>query len=37
LLCIVSTYWSIAFIVLAQLNDAIAPRVALLRWPRRSG
>jgi uncharacterized membrane protein len=31
LLCIVSTYWSIAFIVLIQLNYAIAPRL-----PRRS-
>ncbi len=31
LLCIVSTYWSIAFIVLVQLNYAIAPRL-----PRRS-
>jgi len=30
LLCFVSTYWSIAFIVLVQLNYAIAPR-----WPRR--
>jgi uncharacterized membrane protein len=27
LLCVVSTYWSIAFIVLVQLNYAIAPRV----------
>jgi uncharacterized membrane protein len=26
LLCIFSTYWSIAFIVLVQLNYAIAPR-----------
>src|SRR5690349_14071267 len=26
LLCVVSTYWSIAFIVLIQLNYAIAPR-----------
>jgi hypothetical protein len=26
LLCVVSTRWSIAFIVLAQLNYAIAPR-----------
>ncbi len=31
LLAIVSTYWSIAFIVLVQLNYAIAPRI-----PRRS-
>jgi len=27
LLCVVSTYWSIAFIVLVQLNYAIAPRL----------
>ena len=27
LLCIFSTYWSIAFIVLVQLNYAIAPRI----------
>ena len=31
LLCIFSTYWSIAFIVLVQLNYAIAPRL----WPRK--
>ncbi len=31
LLCLVSTYWSIAFIVLVQLDYAIAPRL-----PRRS-
>ena len=31
LLCIVGTYWSIGFIVLVQLNYAIAPRI-----PRRS-
>lgn len=31
LLCVVSPYWSIAFIVLVQLNYAVAPR-----WPRRS-
>ena len=31
LLCVVSYYWSIAFIVLVQLNYAIAPRI-----PRRS-
>jgi TMEM175 potassium channel family protein len=31
LLCVISTYWSIAFIVLVQLNYAIAPRL-----PRRS-
>jgi uncharacterized membrane protein len=30
LLCVISTYWSIAFIVLVQLNYAIAPRL-----PRR--
>jgi hypothetical protein len=27
LLCVISTYWSIAFIVLMQLNYAIAPRL----------
>jgi uncharacterized membrane protein len=27
LLCFVSTYWSIAFIVLVQLNYAVAPRI----------
>lgn len=27
LLCIVSNYWSIAFIVLVQLNYAVAPRI----------
>ena len=27
LLCVVNTYWSIAFIVLVQLNYAIAPRI----------
>lgn len=27
LLCVVNTYWSIAFIVLVQLNYAIAPRL----------
>ena len=31
LLCVVSTYWSVAWIVLVQLNYAIAPR-----WSRRS-
>lgn len=31
LLCIVDTYWSIAFIILVQLNYAIAPRIGLLR------
>ncbi len=30
LLCVFSTYWSIAFIVLVQLNFAIAPRIPLL-------
>ncbi len=33
LLCIVSTYWSITFIVLVQLNYAIAPRIP---WRSRS-
>ncbi|SRR5712691_7805228 len=32
LLCVISTYWSIGFIVLVQLNYAIAPR-----FPRRRG
>ena len=27
LLCVFNTYWSIAFIVLVQLNYAIAPRI----------
>jgi uncharacterized membrane protein len=30
LLCVVSTYWSIGFIVLVQLQYAIAPRVPIL-------
>ncbi len=30
LLCLVNTYWSIGFIVLLQLNYAIAPRLGLL-------
>jgi uncharacterized membrane protein len=30
LLCVLSTYWSIAFIVLLQLNYAIAPRLRFL-------
>ncbi len=30
-LCVIGTYWSIAFIVLVQLNYALAPRVGLLR------
>ena len=29
-LCLVSTYWSIAFIVLVQLNFAIGPRIRFL-------
>ena len=29
-LCVVSTYWSIAFIVLVQLNFAIGPRIRFL-------
>jgi uncharacterized membrane protein len=29
LLCIFSTYWSIAFIILVQLNYVIAPRLGL--------
>jgi len=33
LLCVVSTYWSIGFIFLIQLNYAIAPRIPLpARW-----
>jgi uncharacterized membrane protein len=32
LLCVINTHWSIAFIVVVQLNYAIAPR-----WRRRSG
>jgi uncharacterized membrane protein len=31
LLCVIGTHWSIAFIVLVQLNYAVAPR-----WPWRS-
>jgi uncharacterized membrane protein len=30
LLCIINTYWSIAFIFLLQLNYALAPRIKLL-------
>ena len=30
LLCVINTYWSIAVIVLVQLNYAIAPRIRLL-------
>ena len=32
LLCVFSTFWSIAFIVLLQLNFAIAPRIRWLSW-----
>ena len=31
LLCVFSTYWSLGFILLVQLNYAIAPRVGVLR------
>jgi uncharacterized membrane protein len=31
-LCAISTYWSIGFIVLVQINYALAPR--LIRWKR---
>jgi TMEM175 potassium channel family protein len=34
LLCLISTYWSIAFIVLVQLNYAIAPRIPRRRRQR---
>lgn len=30
-LCIINTYWSLGFIVLVQLNYALAPRVPILR------
>ena len=30
LLCLIDTYWSIVFLVLVQLNYAIAPRIALV-------
>jgi uncharacterized membrane protein len=30
-LCIVNTYWSLGFIVLVQLNYAIAPKIGVLR------
>jgi hypothetical protein len=30
LLCLINPLWSIAFIVLVQLNFAIAPRIAIL-------
>lgn len=32
LLCVFNTYWSIAFIVLLQLNFAVAPRIRWLSW-----
>ena len=36
LLCIVSTYWSIAFLILVQLNFVFAPRIPLLeRFEKR--
>ena len=39
LLCVVNTYWSIAFLVFVQLNFAIAPRIPpverLVRWINR--
>jgi uncharacterized membrane protein len=31
-LCLINTYWSIGFIVLVQLNYAIAPRFKFLAW-----
>ena len=34
LLCLISTYWSIGFILLVQLNYAIAPRMP---WNRDQG
>jgi len=34
LLCFIDTYWSIAFIVLVQLNYAIAPRIPRRARPR---
>jgi len=34
LLCLIDTYWSVGFIVLVQLNYAIAPR---LPWRSRQG
>ena len=33
LLCVIDTYWSIGFIILVQLNYAIAPR---LPWRSRN-
>src|SRR6516225_4187470 len=35
LLCLIDTYWSIAFIVLVQLNYAIAPHPPPHGWLRR--
>jgi hypothetical protein len=36
LLCIIDTYWSIAFIVIVQLNYAIAPSIWQRLEERRS-
>ena len=33
LLCVFSTYWSIGFIVLVQINYALAPRIGRFRLP----
>lgn len=30
LLCVVSTYWGIGFVILAQLNYAVGPRIGVL-------
>jgi uncharacterized membrane protein len=30
MLCVINTYWSIAFLILVQLNFAIAPRIPLI-------
>ena len=30
-LCVVNTYWSLGFIVLVQINYAIAPKLGILR------
>ena len=30
LLCVINTYWSITFLILVQLNYAIAPRIPLI-------
>lgn len=35
-LCVFNTYWSIGFIVLVQLNFAIAPKIPRPRLGRRS-